>query len=111
MSALQVEHEVPSRKSPAERWAEIRRRGMLSFVIRRGILFPGLLFATFRFLDDYFGVLTGSSWRGWRYELLSFAFAAIFFGSIMGFWGWRYMKRQFETRAHESKSDRSANKV
>jgi len=111
MSTLRVEREIPPRKSPAERWAKIRQRGMLSFVIRKGILRLGLLFATFRFLNDYFGLLTGSRWRGWKYELVSFAFAAIVVGSITGFWVWRHMKRQFEGQTHDSESDHLRNKA
>jgi hypothetical protein len=60
-----------------------------SYIIRRGILIAGLLFATSRLIDDYFGFFPGSHWHGLWPETVSFIFAALFFGTgRVGFIGW-----------------------
>jgi hypothetical protein len=90
-----LEHEVSPRKDLRKRWAETRRRGAWSYIIRRGILIAGLLFATLRLIDNYFGFFPGSHWHGLWPETVSFIFAAHFFGTVMGWWAWRYRERQF----------------
>jgi hypothetical protein len=59
-----TESENPPQKSAGERWAEIRRRGPWSYILRRGILIPGAIFAALRLLDDYFESFTSSHPRG-----------------------------------------------
>src|SRR5580700_11044092 len=98
-SRAMIEHEVPPRKSARERWAEIHRRGPWSYIIWRGILVAGLLFACLMLCDDYFAVFPGSHWRGLRSEILSFIFRALFFGVAMGWWSWRSRRRQFTKSA------------
>ena len=89
MTTPTFEREVSRRKLRQERWATTRQRGVISFIVRRGIGVFGVLFATLRLVDRYFEVLPGSHWRGVRYELVSFALGAVFFGSMMGYWVWR----------------------
>jgi hypothetical protein len=99
MSAPQVEHEVPPRKSPQERWAEIQRRGILSFVLWRGVVLIGLLYGIIRMLDVYIGA---SGADDWRFELLQFVLIVIVLGPIMALCDWRSMKRKLRGNANKA---------
>jgi hypothetical protein len=91
MSAPHVEREVPPRKSPHERWAEIQRRGIYSFVLWRGVILIGFLYGIIRMLDVYFGA---SGADGWRFELFQFVLIVLILGPVMAVCDWRSLKRR-----------------
>jgi hypothetical protein len=94
MNAPEIEHEVPPRQSPEERWAEIQRRGIFSFVLWRGVVLMAFAYAVARFIDLCFGLWPGAQWHGWRFELFWFVLIVIVYGSITGLCDWRSMKRR-----------------
>jgi hypothetical protein len=90
MNAPQIEHEVRPRKSPQERWAEIQRRGILSFVFWRGMFLMGLSYGMIRIVDVYLGA---SGADDWRFELFQFVLIVIVLAPFMALCDWRSMKR------------------
>jgi hypothetical protein len=93
MRAPHVEHEVPPRKLPQERWAEIQRRGILSFVLWRGMFLMGLSSGIVCVLDLYFAG-SGAQRDDWRFELFQFVVVVVVLGPFMALYDWRAMKRK-----------------
>ena len=98
---IRVESEVPPRDNTRhirwrQRWREVRQRGRLSYVLRRGILLWGVLFAIWMTLARVFGLLGRDRPARPAALLISFVFAAIFFGTLMGLWAWRQNEKRFK---------------
>lgn len=92
------EHEVPPRPTGQQRWAVTRRRGMWSFILHRGILSAGILFATLMLLQHYFGLFGAPEWRGLVAEIGLFILHALVFGFFMGWFFWHLSERRFASK-------------
>jgi hypothetical protein len=103
---IQLEEELPSRERRRQRWiarwAQTRRRGRFRYVLRNGILFQGIPYATLITLANYFGVFGLERHHKLVPLLFAFSVAAAFFGVIMGFLLWHLSEKIFQTVSETS---------
>ena len=96
----QFEQEAPSRERRRERWiarwAQIRKRGRFRYVLRYGILFQGIPYATLLTLANYFGVFGVERHHKLVPLLFAFFFAAALFGVTMGLLLWHWSEKSFQ---------------
>jgi hypothetical protein len=96
---VQSESEVPPRDARQKRWLarwiETRRRGRLAYVVRRGILVYGVIFAVWMIAARAFGIFGEREPWSMPRLLFSFAFYAVFFGVWMGLWTWHLHEKRF----------------
>src|SRR4051794_27319215 len=97
---IQFEREVPPRderqRNLGARWSVVRQRGRISYIIRRGILVYGVLFATFMTALRLTGFLRAPQPFSARVALFMFLFYAVFFGLWMGLWLWHSNEKRFK---------------
>ena len=78
-------------------WAKTRRKGLVAYLIRQGILCNGVVFASLMFLCDYFELPFAVQWQGFGPALFKFLFNALFFGLFMGFSSWKSNEKWFSS--------------
>jgi hypothetical protein len=102
------ESEVPRRDTRQKRWlarwADTRRRGRVSFVLRRGILIQGVIFAIWMTGARLLGLFGDRGPVRISFLLLSFALYAVFFGVWMGLWTWHVYEKRFKDISDASQS-------
>lgn len=83
------------RKRWLTRWTQTRQRGRLSYMLRRGILVHGTIFAVWMTLARVFGLFGERQSLRIPLLLLRFVFYAVFFGLWMGFCIWHLHEKRF----------------
>jgi hypothetical protein len=83
------------------RWQEMHERGVVAFVLRRGILFYSLPFSVAFFFAFRFWLAPKASlgWRHFVFTLLAFTVVAMFAELRT----WQKMERLYEGRQRESR--------
>ena len=105
---VQFESEVPPRDARQKRWlarwTETRRRGRFAYVLRRGILVDGVIFAVCMTVARTFGIFGEREPLDISRLLLSFGLYTVFFGLSMGLWTWHLHEKQFRKISDASRN-------
>jgi hypothetical protein len=105
---IQLEREVPPRDARQKRWLawwrEVRSRGRLSYILRRGILIDGVVFGVLMITMQLFGPLADRQPHSVSLVVVGFVFYAVFFGTSMGLWTWRTREKRFRKMSDAASS-------
>lgn len=96
---VQFESEVPPRDGRRRRWvarwAAVRSRGQISYIIRRGILVYGVFYAIIMTVFRFTGLLHEPEPFSVRYALSMFLSYTVVFGLSIGLWSWHSSEKRF----------------
>ena len=89
-------------ESQREQWSRMRARGMLSVILRYGILVYGAPLAAVTALQRYFWPVSATQWKGLPIETGLFVVTSVLIAALMGWLLWRSNEKRFHMKDRES---------